>query len=213
MKDEQLDQVTKRTASYWYVDGLAELGTGFVFLVLGVFYLALTRFPPAGIAAVAVGIGQPLIILLGVFGVSRVVRRLKERITFPRTGYVSYRRPPASKRRKTAMMAAMLAAVIAMLVTLAFARVEQARIWLLAGVLGALVPVMFGFRLGLPRFYVIAGCMVVWSIVINFLPVFSEMMYSVLFYGGLGVIVTGSGAITLLRYLRNTRPADEVQDE
>jgi hypothetical protein len=55
--------------------------------------------------------------------------------------------------------------------------------------------------------------MVAWSIVINFLPVLSEMMYSVLFYGGLGVIVTGSGAITLLRYLRNTRPANEVQDE
>ena len=104
MKDDNLNQVTKRTAGYWYVDGLAEIGTGFVFLVLGVFYLVLAGFEPGGVSSLIVGIGQPAIILLGVYGVSRVVRYFKERITFPRTGYVSYRRKPQNVRRRKVML-------------------------------------------------------------------------------------------------------------
>jgi hypothetical protein len=213
MKDNSLNQMTKRTAGYWYVDGLAELGTGFLFLVLGGFYLVMSRLQPGGITALAVGIGQPLIIILGVYGVSRLVRFFKERITYPRTGYVSYRQKPQSVRRKKAMMAGMVAAVLAVLVTLLVLDLGEATIWLVAGVLGALVPVMFGYRLGVPRFYLIAALMVGLSVAIYLLPARPDMNEAVLFYSGLGVIVTGSGLVTLLRYLHTTRLEAEAQDE
>ena len=213
MKDNDLSQVTKRTAGYWYVDGLAEIGTGIVFLVLGVFYLVLAGFEPGGVSSLIVAIGQPAIILLGVYGLSRVVRYFKERITFPRTGYVSYRRKPQSVRRKKVILSGTIAATLAVVITLMFLDLLHTRIWLVAGVLGALVPVLFGYSLGLPRFYLIAVLMVGWSIVINILPELSEMTFAVLFYGGMGVIVTASGIFTLLRYLRTTQPVTEVQDE
>ena len=213
MKDDNLNQVTKRTAGYWYVDGLAEIGTGFVFLVLGVFYLVLAGFEPGGVSSLIVGIGQPAIILLGVYGVSRVVRYFKERITFPRTGYVSYRRKPQNVRRRKVMLAAITAAVLAAVIIPVSLDLLHTRIWLVAGVLGALVPVFFGYRLGLPRFYLIAILMVVWSIVLNILPEQPEMIFAVLFYSGFGVVVTISGIFTLLRYLRTTQPVKEVQDE
>jgi Flp pilus assembly protein TadB len=75
------------------------------------------------------------------------------------------------------------------------------------------VPVLFGYRSGLPRFYLIAVLMVAWSIVINILPELPEMIFAVLFYGGIGVIVTLSGVFTLQRYLRTTQPVTDVQDE
>lgn len=213
MKDNSLNQVTKRTAGYWYVDGLAEIGTGVVFLMLGVFYLVLAGFEPDGVNGLIVGIGQPAIILLGMYGGGRVVRYFKERITFPRTGYVSYRRMSKSMRRKKAVLAGTIAATLAVVITLMFLDLLHTRIWLIAGILGAGVPVLFGYRSGLPRFYLIAVLMVAWSIVINILPELTEMIFAVLFYSGIGVIVTLSGVFTLQRYLRTTQLVMDVQDE
>lgn len=213
MKDKMLNQVTKRTARYWYVDGLAEIGTGLLFLALAVFYLVLSGFQADGITALAVGLGQPLIILLGIFGIAKAVRFFKTRITFPRTGYVSYRRDAQDKRRKRVLKAGVISAIVAAALVLMVTQAEITTIWLVAGVLGALVPVLLGYRLGLPRFYLLAGWMVALSVALNFLRGLPEMRYAVLFYGGIGLFVMLLGVFTLLRYLAQTRPAEEEQDE
>ena len=53
-------------------------------------------------------LGMPALIIFGGRAVSRIVVKLKEKYTYPRTGYVSYPRKTGSKRWSRALLAAIL---------------------------------------------------------------------------------------------------------
>ena len=204
----QIDETIQRTQRYWYTDGLAEIAVGVMVTLIGLLYLPLMLLPQ-GAAALAVGLGQPLLVLLGWWLSGKAVRKLKERITYPRTGYVTY---PRKKRRgwaKAAVTALCVAASVVIVQTLIGER-EQ----LIPVIIGAFFAVTFafmGYRLGLVRFYLLAAFGLVLGILVQQLGL-RDMQQNAFYFTGLGMSWIVSGAVTLVQYLRSTRPpeAEEV---
>ena len=90
MQLHQIRHVEQRVRSYWYEDGLAELATGGVFVLLGLFFAVQGYFGEESILTVILQVSLALLIILGAYFVRRIVNSLKTRWTYPRTGYVEY---------------------------------------------------------------------------------------------------------------------------
>ncbi len=207
MKSE-IDQTIQRTQRYWYTDGLAEIAAGLVVLILGLLYLPLMLLPQ-GAAALAVGLGQPVLILLGWWLSGRAVRRLKERITYPRTGYVAY---PRKKRRgwgKAAVTALCVAVFVVLVQTLIGEREQLLPV--ITGAFFALAFALMGYRLGLARFYLLAAFVLGLGVLTQQLGL-RDMQQTAFFFSGIGLSWIASGAITLAHYLRNTQPPEAEQE-
>jgi hypothetical protein len=206
----QIDTYIQRTQRYWYVDGLSEIYVGLVILVLGLYYLALDQFAPDTLGALLVGIGQPVIILLAWWPGGRIVRSLKERITYPRTGYVTY---PAKRNRRRrlasgAIIAMLVAALVISLETIF--QVSQNTLPVIVAAMMALAVAMLGWRFGLARFYVLAAYTLLLGIVTSWLPLVDFQQNAFLFACfGLGWMVSGTYA--LIHYLRTTNPAEKAE--
>lgn len=88
MNSDDLNQVLRRPARYWNIDGLPLLGMGTFWLLWGAATLLMERL--AGYWKVA---SVPLTILFmgGGFALNYIVKRLKQRITEPRAGAMRLR--------------------------------------------------------------------------------------------------------------------------
>ncbi len=201
-----IDTVIRRTQGYWYVDGLGEIAIG---VMLGLFGLSFLVFDlvPNGATELVVVFAQ----MLGFLGLwwlgGKAVRALKERLTYPRTGYVALPRKP---RRTNRMV---LAAIIAMLVSALVAFVQTAASSravtpILIGALLAISVAFLGRRFLLPRFYLLAAYALLVGATAGWLGL-DDVRQSAFFFAlfGLGWLV--GGAVTLARYLAATRPAGE----
>ncbi len=83
--DEDFSKVQKRAIQYWFIDGLAELAAGLVSLFLAVLFLIWQ-------AIFYWRWSLPVILVGGLavsFGIRLIIQRMKERTTYPRTGYAS----------------------------------------------------------------------------------------------------------------------------
>jgi hypothetical protein len=96
--ERQIDSAMKRGRAYWFVDGFVELGAGIFLLVLGGAvilrgYAGQGGFL-TGLASTAVDIG--ILKMIALLAVVLVVWWVKDRFTYPRTGFVRGQRiPPA----------------------------------------------------------------------------------------------------------------------
>lgn len=149
---QNLTQVQRRAAQYWFIDGLAELGIGLFFLLLGAMFwfwdsLAATPWGFAVFFLAAFG---------AAFAARRVIQGIKERSTYPRTGYAAPVRRP--KNRWTN---AIFIAFIVLILVLNFAitiQGPQAMRWS-AGVTGMIIAFILGwtaYLTGLRRFAFLA---------------------------------------------------------
>ncbi len=83
-----VEETRKQVRRYWTEDGLPDLHVGLGFVLYGLLTWQLAR-GAAGWIAFLQAFFLPVWIVLSYFG----IRRVKERLTYPRTGYVSYARP------------------------------------------------------------------------------------------------------------------------
>ena len=204
IQPNNLSEIKKRTERYWYRDGLWEIGFGLANLLLGLFYLLTTLVSWQGPAALALTALQ-MVVIVGVFlMIGRVVAFLKERITYPRTGYVAYRRPSGRSRLQKIAMAALLSAGMATLIAvIARYQASDNQTALVSAVLLAAAMVFLAYRFSLLRFYALAVLTVGLGLVIASLPITDPMTMVVLF-GGFGLLLIASGLITLVIYLNQT---------
>ena len=89
-----IDGVTLRAQRHWTEDGLSEIVVGLLFIVMGggvLVKLVLPRWITLDILISALTI-------VGVLGLTRGFKNLKERITFPRSGYVALPEPTRMRR-------------------------------------------------------------------------------------------------------------------
>ena len=218
---DNLDRVAQRTQRYWYQDGLPEIAAGFLFLVGGlVIALAATPIVDPG-TALALLLALALILLLTAVaaamarGLNRTLEAVKSRLTYPRTGYVSYRkaapRPHSLPARIGLWLGWMLLSMVVagvlgyFLASLATAGLPE---WALSmamtqGVLLAVVLVVMGYRYGLVRFYVLAAL----SLVVGILVALNDATFSggALYFVTMGAVLALSGLATLAIYLRRHR--------
>lgn len=204
--NQPIEEIQQRTKQYWYIDGLAEIGSGCLFLLLGCFEVVSKVLLPLPYSALVSGIGQPIFLILCAIGIRAAVLALKERITYPRTGYLSYRKPKTGRKWLSMILSLIIGAVV-MGLTLWMIPVLGTQ-WVLAatGVLVGLILTYLWQRLGLIRFLIMAALIFISGLGLSLLQI-SSPWDNVLFLSILGLIWAGSGVSTLVKYLHSTKAA------
>ncbi len=214
LQQPSVSEVTKKIQRYWYEDGIWEIGFGLINAVWGLFFLMTAPYDWHGPRALLLMLLQ-LAIMIGPFLViNRVVIFLKERITYPRTGYVAYRRPSSSSRLKRFMLGGMIGmGVAAMVGVLAAIQAARNSVPLFVGLIMAAMLVYLGYRFALLRLYLVAALTGLWGFVVSQLPL-QDLSSTGAYFSGFGGLMMLSGSITLLLYLFHTRPTrDETSEE
>jgi hypothetical protein len=198
--NDEID-IERRIRRYWFEDGFAELGLGALFTVVGLAFAigALADDPTLRALALAMLL---VVVVLGTIAVRALIRVSKERFTYPRTGYVEYRRA-ASRGRSVA--AILVIAVGASLAVAAQAGAPDRTLAVQTLTLAAVICIP-GLRFGLFRFYGLAAATLAAGGA-GLLLVLGESGGSALLYGGSGVVLLLSGASTLWAYLRHAGAA------
>lgn len=195
------EAIRKHTQQYWYIDGISELGGGVTLFLVGAFYLALELLPPSPLRAVLTGFFQPVIILALIFGTRYAVRKLKEKITYPRSGYVQYRERTSKRRWFVAVVSGAVAALTTIGITLVSDWVSVAVIPVICGFFISLLEFYIGSMIGVARFYWLAAIPLITGISLSLIGVSDQMAIAVLL-GITGLIWMVSGIFVLVAYLK-----------
>jgi hypothetical protein len=213
MNKDDMKQVEQRVKRYWYTDGIAELASGGMFFLLGLYFGVLGYFEEGSLVSVILQVSMVLLMVGGAFGVRWLVNSLKSRLTYPRTGFVEYRvnEKDAKVRRYVVIAVAMLVA-IASLVLVDYIRSLESMVLVTGVLVGIIFITLRGKSSGLRRFYVLGGLAIVLGISLAYsgLP---QVYTLALFYGLLGVAILISGGLVLQRYLAENPVISENDNE
>lgn len=207
---DPLSQPQRRAIQYWYVDGSYEIGFGLLCLLLGLYFLLEKLVQGSWLSAVVDG-ALVLVFILGILLVNWLTRRIKERITYPRTGYVAYRRPAGLPRLLRLLLLMVITGLLAAAIALLMARPITGFdvMPLVTGLLLALVLGILAWRSTVPRFYLLAAfsAMVGWGLAFAGLGNYLALSA---YYAAIGLALILSGLLTLIGYLRqNPAPQEE----
>lgn len=207
-----LDRIEKRTVRYWFEDGIYEMAFGGLEIVLGA-YGWLFAVIPKGIAWRTAWFAGMLPL---VWGCARLfldrIKPLKERYTFPRTGFVSYRRP---ERRKFGLSKPGL--IFGIVGALAFSLLREIpeRFGILAlpsiaGLYGAGISIWIAVKTGLGRRYWQGGVCLLAGIGLSLLPL-AEMAALGAFFGIVGLSGIFLGGLAFLRFIgQHPKPGEDA---
>jgi len=197
--NNDLDQVTRRTRQYWFVDGLAELSVGGTFIVLGLYFYLQSILPSGSLVLLTIQLGF-VVLLFGVIFLSRyLVKKFKSRLTFPRTGYVSYKR--ASKKQR--IVSASIAIIIASLNIAVFLSTPLSLNWIpaITGLIVGIVWLISAIRVGLIRFYLQSILSLLLGVGLSLARLGTYQSLAI-YYAVMGTVLLISGGVTLAKYLR-----------
>lgn len=208
MRDPILENLNK-PKQYWYIDGLAEIVGGGVILILGITFLLGALVESRGFdQSWYFSVGQFILVILFAWGSKILLRHLKTRITYPRTGYVEYRNRGVSGRWSRALLAFIIAFSFSALMGIVGKYIpERYEPMIMSSILALLVCYLAMF-IGLPRFYLIAAATFLTGIGLAYINPGGNWPYAWLFCleGSFWIV---SGVFVLRRYLKHTRPISE----
>lgn len=212
MKDP-IQDITQRTRQYWFSDGFPEIIGGGFFALLGLYFALQVWLPEASLLRVVVDASFILTIVLSGFAARWLINRLKERLTYPRTGFVAY---PAKRSRSPfqRVLVALTGMVISIVITTMFVNWTASRTWMPAisgALLGVITLLFIAPRIGILRFYAYAGLAPLVGLGIS-LAGLDEIGGLALFYGVCGGGMLLAGLLVLALYLRRTSRASLEQD-
>ncbi len=197
---DPIDQLAQRTLRYWYVDGLAEMAGGVIILLTGLLYLLVPLVHSVPLRSLLLGFGQPALLIAAMLVARKVVAHFKERITYPRTGYVGYKRQTSKRRILAVVVAAVLVAALVAFLALTQRFLGENLLPVLSATLVALFILYLAYRFGLKRFYVIAAVTFLLGLATAWLALPVDFS-SAFFFTTLGFVWILSGAWTLAQYL------------
>lgn len=204
--NDMIERKVRETHRYFYNDGLVEMGVGFIFLLTGLGLVGWLLFEDNQVLRIASALALPLLATLGALLMKRAVTAVKERVTYPRTGYVAYREGQPSRGRWLIMAAALILAVASFFLPELLAKMPIA----IGGIL-AVVLANLGYRVSLARFYVSAFVAFLLGLVgAIFVP--DELLGAALTFVGAGLVLLVGGFIALLNYLQE-HPARHAEGE
>jgi hypothetical protein len=211
MNENTLNKTHLRTIQYWFEDGIVELGMGGMFLLVG-FYFYIESVLENSLLADWISGAFALIFIGGWYLAQAFIRSLKERLTFPRTGYVAYRKTEGN--RTTRMVAAMVTAAL-MGGLLAFFVIRQPLGWQLlpvaTGILVAVVLGLIGLRTALARFYLLAAASLLLGGVFALSK--SNLLGLSAYSAAIGLVLLFSGSVVLKKYLRQNPVQTEASGD
>lgn len=192
----KVEEYVKRTYRYFYEDGLVEIAVGLLVAVVGFVLFSWQYVTSSPIRTAILVVVLPALIIGGEVLLRRFVHKAKERVTYSRTGYVSYRQGEPAGSRWFFLLAALVLFVIIILLPETFSRLQFA-----VGYFSAVFLCYLGFRLELRRFYS-AGVVTFLIGVASTIMVANEIEGTGLTIAGAGFLLLLSGALTFFRYLR-----------
>lgn len=199
---DQVDFIAGRTQAYDYVDGLPEIAAGLLLLAAG----ALLRFwydlGRSGWAGGLLALAVLLVLAFLAFAFQQLVRRVKGRITYPRTGYAALRREADQPRQRRLMYLLVAVFIVALLIP----QLNQLSFGMGAW-LGAMLAYL-GYRGGVRRFYFLAVAAIITGIFA--VRWFDEGAGTAVVFLGTGILMLASGVIVFVGYLR--RPVVPSED-
>jgi len=204
-----IDKIMKRTARHACEDGVGEMLYGAVFMLIGLLFFAEAALSPP-IPSFS-HIGLVVLVLSGYLLGRWLVPALKRRLTFPRTGFVAYRRLSAGRRWMVIGIAALVASSVAGVAGLALAARPAGLDWIPLGnglVIGAFL-LYLGVQVGLRRFQLLAGFSALAGLA-AFLAGLGETLGSAAYFAAMGLALMVAGALTLRAYLHRA-PQPEGQ--
>ncbi len=200
--NDNLRKSRQHALQYWMVDGMGELSVGFVILLAVIIYY-LQESTPGSLLSRIFSIASVLLVCGAAFGGHRIIQRIKERTTYPRTGYVVYNSGWGNKG--DVAIAVGLAAFLISFVVFTTLTDTKLTDWgpVVCGLFMGILLVQAGYRSALPRFYVLAflGLLIGAGLVVSGLSIVLSLP---LFFGLNGLILLASGSLTLYKYLRQT---------
>jgi len=164
----------------------------------------------------------PLVVMVGVaFLMDALVRRFRMRVTYPRTGFITYQKPQPLKRSTRlviwigipALTVAFLAFLFANHSYFQTAGQDYASILMppFSGLLFSGLWVIVGWKISLPRFYLIGAVSLLVGAGLFFNGVGGNIGLALLL-GAMGVVLCISGGLTLRHYLRQNPAPQETAD-
>lgn len=129
----QIDDSIKRTMAFWYADGVAELCMGVEFLLLGAVLLVEGPAPGGSTLAAVMPALRYLAIIGGTIGIGVAMSYLKLNITYPRSGFVFYNKPPVKEMIPGIFGAVALALLLDQWIRVGMPEKLSWYIWLMAG--------------------------------------------------------------------------------
>jgi hypothetical protein len=209
MDTNDMKDVERRVRRYWYSDGIAELASGGMFLLLGLYFGILGYFEEGSLVSVILQVSMVLVFIGGVFGVRWLVNTLKSRLTYPRTGYVEYRAKDGDTRKRRWVIVGSVMVITAVSVLLVdYIRVMESIVFITGLLVGVIFIALRGKSSGLKRFYALGGLAIVLGLALAYsgLP---QIYTLTLFYSLLGIAILISGGLVLRYYLAENPPQSE----
>jgi hypothetical protein len=201
-----ITEIEKRTFRSFYDDGLFEIALGLALLAVGALLYWQTALPPGSLLNTILTSGFVIVLVSSGFLVNLFVRFFKRRVTYPRSGYVAFKSKAVSPRRRTATM--IVAGIIGGSMAALYGLSPAVRsLWpAAAGLLAAVAVLLMANRIGLIRFYILAGASAVIGLALAAAGL--EMTRGISYFFGLfGLAWLASGVAALLVYLgRSPRP-------
>lgn len=203
--NSNIDQTKKHTMGYWFEDGLSEIIVGGLFAIIGLFTLLQGMLEPGSFLAGISGVAAVIIIGLGIWLARSLISWLKMRITYPRTGYVSYHQPEHFLKGFTSILSGLIAALFAWLI-IRFSVIIQVWVPVIEGAALGLFMLVIGQRTGLVRFYILMLLAVIFGAIFS-LFCSSDLTSSGWFFVSIGFSLVASGLLALSKYLRTSQPS------
>jgi hypothetical protein len=206
---DPLFEARSRAQRYWCRDGLSEMVVGIVSLLQGGWILfnhlvnskSFWYLPGALIC----------LLLIAKFPVARIMAALRERFTYPRSGYVDDGESARKRRIRVGMVLAILASVIGVL-ALRYAGVggwdpDHWIQWLPAvgGLTVGAVSVYVSVRQGLPRYLVVGLLSFVLGVAVSI--EYPLKLAMAIWLAGNGCAWLCSGGVALWNFVRTTPPS------
>ncbi len=217
---DDLKKPQLRAVQYQHVDGSFELTFGGTFLLMAACYYLVNRL--ANPDSFLLSYAPLLMMLVGGLLIDNLVQRFRRRVTYPRTGFITYRKPQPLKR--TTRLVIWIGVPLFTVLFLAVLFLNRSKfpagnqdsalpvIPVFTGLLFSGLWAIIGWKIALPRFYLIAAASLLLSVglIVSGVGIYLGMA---LLFGAMGALLCASGGITLWKYLRNTPIPQDAPDE
>lgn len=202
-----LAEAEGRAQRYWTIDGLPEIIMGALWMVWGGAFLVGQLLPRGPVWNMYWMFTPALLALSGVAAV-QVTKRLKARITFPRTGYVEWREPSRTHRMTTAGVAMVTAALLVIILARSRAEGMGSTVAPVLGVILSLSFVVASLSQRAPYLLALAGAALVLGLVFGASRTGWDAVNWM--FVALGAATAAVGALRLGRFIR-THPLEPVR--
>jgi len=211
---EEIKKIERRMFRHNLEDGVFEIVFGIFLLLSGFFVFAYSFMSKKTIFPLAFFLGYSLTIFLSLLLMKKMVRSLREKLTWPRTGYVSYQEGK-QRRLKAGLRGGITGFCFPILAGLAQDLMGSVPgFYSYPAVFGLVLVISFcwiSFRSGLIRFAAFGGLYAVIGLILSFSG-WKHMQAWAAICGVIGISLLLSGLFVSRRYLhRNPVPAEDPQ--